>query len=198
VRCSRKRRLCSTVVAAGRSSFRSSSRSLPPAFSSSFGGLPRSPSSAARGSPSLCRALLGQALERGEANVEQAGSLGLGGPPTIEGGHYLLAEVFGVGFHPYMISSGSTFLINAVVETYSQNGKQRQRMLVHLRKYASFNEALVDWERRMEMHYSKARNYSLAAKLIRGGRARHSTRSSRCLVPQYGTRKIPSRRPLGA
>jgi hypothetical protein len=41
------------------------------------------------------------------------GGLGLGGP-TFEGSHYLLAEVFGVGFHSYMISPGSRFLINAV------------------------------------------------------------------------------------
>lgn len=38
VRCSRKWRLCSTVAAGH--SFTSPSRSLPAAFSSSFGGLP--------------------------------------------------------------------------------------------------------------------------------------------------------------
>jgi hypothetical protein len=34
------------------------------------------------------------------------GSLSFGGP-TFESGHYLLAEVFGVGFHPYMFSPES-------------------------------------------------------------------------------------------
>ena len=46
------------------------------------------------------------ALDRGETNVEQVGSLSFGGP-TFESGHYLLAEVFGVGFHPYMFSPES-------------------------------------------------------------------------------------------
>ncbi len=37
------------------------------------------------------------ALYRGEAHVEQAGSLGFRSP-SFKRGHYLLAEVFGVGF----------------------------------------------------------------------------------------------------
>ena len=111
MRCSRKRRLCS-MVAAGRS-LMSSSRSLPAAFSSSFGGVVRS-LLRREGVPLSC--LPRVALDRGEANVEQAGSLGLAGP-TFEGGHYLPAEVFGVGFHPLMSSSGSRFLINAIAET---------------------------------------------------------------------------------
>lgn len=70
------------------------------------GGLLRSE----RFSPSYCPRV---ALERGKTDAEQVGSLGFG-DPTLESGDYLLAEVFGVGFHPHMFSSGSRFLINAV------------------------------------------------------------------------------------
>src|SRR5215210_7774963 len=51
------------------------------------------------------------ALDRGEADVEEAGGLGLGDATLLDSLDYLLAQVFGVGFHHSMIAPGSSVLI---------------------------------------------------------------------------------------
>ena len=53
------------------------------------------------------------ALDRGEAQVEQAGRLSFSHAP-LYGANYLLAEVFRVGSHPLMIACGSIFMLTAI------------------------------------------------------------------------------------
>jgi hypothetical protein len=48
-----------------------------------------------------------------ERAAEGTGGLGVG-CPSLECFDYLLAQVFRVGFHPFMIAQGSTVLILAV------------------------------------------------------------------------------------
>src|SRR5215212_8571294 len=68
----------------------------------------------------------GEALHRGEAHPEEAGSLVLGSA-SLEGADYLASEIFRVGFHACIVSCGSMFLLTAVsvVEMVSKVGTPR-------------------------------------------------------------------------
>jgi hypothetical protein len=76
-------------------------------FGGSSTSLPRGKGLSLIGKPDV-------ALDRGEADAEEAGSMGLGHAALVDGLDYLSSEVFGVGFHPPMIVRGSSILSYAV------------------------------------------------------------------------------------
>jgi hypothetical protein len=104
-------------------------------FGGSSTSLPRGKGLSLIGKPDV-------ALDRGEADAEEAGSMGLGHAALVDGLDYLSSEVFGVGFHPPMIVRGSSILSYAVVHYQETFWAMDRGFYEHCRKdpMASFGQ----------------------------------------------------------
>lgn len=87
----------------------------------------------------------GVALHRGEAHIEQSSGLGFG-DIAFEGLNYLLAQIFGIGFHVSMIAHGSRILFFAVGWINQLN--QVRNIAAHRNQLKTFSDddlEFVEW-----------------------------------------------------
>jgi hypothetical protein len=96
--------------------------------------------------------------------------------------------------------AGKTYTYYQLVEGYRDKGKVRQRVLCHLGRHPTPEEALTHWDRRANYERQHGRDELRAAQVIRDDAIRplrynHQTRKWLWLLPREGTELPEDGRP---